>query len=220
MMDRFKIYGTPVGLLVLSVLTLGFAAYSFSFGLGGLTGTDPGSRFFVPGAVWANIGIGVHMMTGAVITVLTPLQLIPALRRRAPAWHRRMGYLLVVCAVPTAVGGLIFISYRGTIGGPVMNIGFSLYGCLIGLSALQAMRHARARNFDLHYAWALRFFVLAIGSWLYRVHYGIWYALTDGLGSQPDFRGTFDVIQVFAFYLPYLAMVELYLRRKRSGAPI
>jgi hypothetical protein len=58
--------------------------------------------------------------------------------------------------------------------------------------------------------------VLALSSWLYRVHYGLWFLVTGGLGSEPDFSGLFDRVQVFAFYLPYLLALEIWLRRTRA----
>lgn len=96
-----------------------------------------------------------------------------------------------------------------------MDLGFALYGLLTLGAALQTVRHAKAKRIAQHQAWALRFFWLAIGSWLYRVHYGLWYLATDGLWSNAEFTGAFDLAQNFAFYLPYLIAVELYLRRKR-----
>jgi len=41
------------------------------------------------------VSIFVHMLGGAVITVLAPLQLIAPLRRRLPVLHKYSGYLLV-----------------------------------------------------------------------------------------------------------------------------
>lgn len=211
-------YAVPTGLILVALMAGPFALYSLGFGLEGLGGRALDHRLFLPGATETNIAIFAHMTTGAVITVLAPVQLIPALRRRWPRWHRRLGYLLMLCAVPTAFGGLVFIGARGTIGGPVMNVGFALYGCLVALSVLQTVRFARVRDFEQHYAWAIRFFVLAIGSWLYRMHYAVWYAITDGYASAPDFSGVFDQVQVFAFYLPYLLLVELHLRRASARA--
>jgi hypothetical protein len=97
-----------------------------------------------------------------------------------------------------------------------MDIGFALYGLLLLLAALQTIRHARARRFALHQTWALRLFWLALASWLYRVHYGLWYLATDGLWSNPQFTGGFDLVQNFAFYLPYLLGVEVYLKRRSN----
>lgn len=43
-----------------------------------------------------------------------------------------------------------------------MNIGFDLYGVLLIVAAGNAWRHARARRFDLHRAWAIRPFTLIV----------------------------------------------------------
>ena len=51
-----------------------------------------------------------------------------------------------------------------------------------------------------------------MGSWLYRMDYGFWFVLADGVGHTADFRGPFDMIMSFFFYLPNLLLVELYLR--------
>ena len=154
------------------------------------------------------------MLSGGLITLLTPFQLVAVLRRRWPGLHRMSGRLLVIAGLLTAICGLTFVGGRGTIGGTVMDVGFTLYGTLLGLAAVQTYRSAHRREFDRHRTWALRFFCLAIASWLYRVHYGLWYFVTGGLWSEPDFSGGFDKVQVFAFYLPYLLLLEVYLRRE------
>lgn len=209
--------GVLIALLVLMVAP--FAIYSGGFALEGL-GLGPlrETYLFRAGAALSNAAIFGHMLTGAAVTLLAPLQLSTALRARFPAWHRWSGRVLVAGALITGIAGLIYIAQRGTIGGMWMDIGFALYGSLLILTAGQAMRHARARRFTQHRAWALRFFVLAIGSWIYRVHYGLWYLATDGLGSRDDFLGPFDLVQNFAFYLPYLLLVELYLRWRPAPA--
>lgn len=71
---------------------------------------------------------------------------------------------------------------------------------------------------DTHRAWALRLFALAIGSWLYRMEYGFWIMLFGRLGRTPDFRGPFDVVMAFFFYLPNLAVVEAFIRARRNTA--
>lgn len=204
-------------LLLLAILTLPFAYYAINFAQGGFRGALPDPHYILSDNMAANISIFVHMATGAVITVLVPLQLISALRRRLPGLHRWSGRLIILAALATALGGLIYIPLRGTIGGPLMDVGFSIYGALMLLAAAQTILHARARRIVTHNEWALRFFWLALGSWLYRVHYGLWYLVTNGLWSNPEFTGGFDHVQNFAFYLPYLIGVEIYLRRKRQG---
>lgn len=204
-----------IALILLALLVLPFSLYALNFGQGGLRDALPEPHYLFSDNFTANFMVFSHMIAGSIITILVPFQLIQPLRRRFPGLHRWSGRIIGTAAILTAIGGLIYIPLRGTIGGWPMDIGFTLYGTLTLLAAIQTVRQARAERFTTHYAWALRFFWLAIGSWLYRVHYGLWYLATDGLWSNADFTGAFDLIQNFAFYLPYLIGVEIYLARKR-----
>lgn len=203
-------------LVLTALLVLPFSLYALQFGQGGLRNALPKPHYLLSDQTAANITVFIHMMTGGVITCLVPLQLIRPLRQIYPALHRWTGRIIVVAAIPTAIGGLAYIGLRGSIGGWPMDAGFALYGTLTLTAATQTIRHARARRMGKHHAWALRLFWLAIGSWLYRVHYGLWYLATGGLWSNPAFTGAFDLVQNVGFYLPYLIGVEIYLRR-RSG---
>ncbi|MCG8349967.1 MAG: DUF2306 domain-containing protein [Chloroflexales bacterium] len=177
-------------------------------------------RLYNPDAPVATAGIGLHFAAGGIILVLGCIQLLGAVRTRYPALHRWIGRVYITAALLAGVGGLASIAAKGTIGGTVMNIGFSLYGILMVLTAVQTFRHARARRMEAHRAWALRLFALAIGSWLYRMDYGFWLLLTDGLGHTRDFRGPFDMVMAFFFYLPNLLVVEAFLRgRRRKASP-
>lgn len=170
-----------------------------------------------PGTPAANAGIGLHFAAGGLILVLGCIQLVDGLRRRWPAVHRWIGRVYVVAALLAGLGGLVFIAIRGTVGGMVMDIGFGLYGALMVLAVAKAWQHGLARRLERHRAWALRLFALAIGSWLYRMDYGIWMLLTGGMGHAQDFTGPFDRVMAFFFYLPNLLVVELYLRARQTG---
>jgi len=173
---------------------------------------------YEPGSLVTTSGIAVHFAAGGIILVLGCIQLIPAVRARLPALHRWIGRVYVSASFLAGIGGLTFILTRGTIGGPVMNLGFGLYGVLTVLCAVQTYRYARARQLSQHRAWALRLFALAIGSWLYRMDYGFWLLLAHGAGHVPTFRGWFDHIMAFFFYVPNLLLVELLLRSSRKEA--
>lgn len=206
--------GNTLFVAVLILFALPFAYYALARGM---ALNDPGeqalSRLFHGGAALSNIAVYGHMIAGGLITALAPLQLSQVLRQRAALLHRILGYVLVSAAVLTSLGGLMYIALQGTIGGAVMSTGFALYGILMLLAAVQTVRYARFRH-PLHRLWAERLVILALASWLYRVHYGVWEILTGGLGSRDDFSGPFDVIQVFAFYLPYLALHGWLWRRR------
>ncbi|RYY28556.1 MAG: DUF2306 domain-containing protein [Sphingomonadales bacterium] len=166
----------------------------------------------------ATIAIGSHFLTGGVLLLLGPIQLIGAIRRAAPAVHRWLGRLYVISAGLAGLGGLGFILSKGTIGGPVMSMGFGLYGALMVLGAVLTYVHARAGRVEKHRAWAIRLFALTVGSWLYRMEYGFWFLVAGRLGHASDFTGWFDAIMVFFFYLPNLAVAEMFIRA-RGTAP-
>lgn len=208
-----------IGLALLALATLPFVLHAFGRGVAGLAGDpDACDRFCWPDLPAVTQSIFAHMILGAAITLLVLVQVAGPVRRRFPSLHRWTGRITVLFGLATAAGGLAYMAGVGTVGGPVMTAGFTLYGMLMALAAVQTFVHARAKEFASHRRWALRLMVLALSSWLYRVHYALWYAATGGAGSAQDFSGPFDKVQVFAFFLPYLFVLELYLRRRSSAA--
>ncbi|MEM6481389.1 MAG: DUF2306 domain-containing protein [Pseudomonadota bacterium] len=205
-----------VFLLFLAMNTSWFVWHSARLGLQGLASDSPGevSRVFFSGSIWINVSIAAHMIAGAVLTIGAPLQALPFLRRRLPVWHRRLGYLLFGLACVTGVGGLFYIVFNGTVGGLWMSFWFAIYGAALITAATATVRFAIEKDWSRHFAWATRFVILAVGSWIYRMHYGFWYATTGGLEINEDFTGLFDRVQVFAFFVPYILVAEILLRRK------
>lgn len=213
-LDRMSI-ALYLGVAVFAVLGAGFVTYSVVFGVRGL-GFDLSqeSYLYTPGGAISNLAVFSHMILGGLIMLLAPLQLIGRLRMRYPRLHRNSGRLIIVAAIATALGGLIYIALRGTVAGAMMDAGFALYGALFLAAAVQTLRFARIGDFERHREWALRLFVLVMGSLIYRLHYTVWYLFTDGLWSTPELDGPFDQVQYVAFYLPYLAALELWFRRQ------
>ncbi|ACB95434.1 DUF2306 domain-containing protein [Beijerinckia indica] len=167
---------------------------------------------FDPASPSTVIAIGVHFVAGTILLLAGPVQLIPHIRNTYPAIHRWLGRTYVGAGFISGLGGLAFILMRGTIGGLPMNIGFGLYGALMILASVETYRHAAARRLEQHRAWAIRLFALAIGSWLYRMEYGLWFALTDPIGHTKTFDGWFDIVMSFFFYVPNLIVAELLIR--------
>jgi predicted membrane protein DUF2306 len=168
----------------------------------------------------ASAGIGLHFFAGAVLLLLGPIQLIKQVRAKAPAVHRWIGRIYAFAAFAAGAGGLTFIAVKGTVGGPMMSVAFAAYGALMVLASVQTVRHAMARNIDVHRAWATRLFALAIGSWLYRIGYGLFFAIAgqDNPGHTEDFAGWFDFVMDWAFFVPPLIIAEMFIRARRSQA--
>jgi hypothetical protein len=194
-----------------------FGLYILAFYLGNFAGghaelwNNNLDGLYEKGNLTSLAGMAAHLAAGAVVLLLGPVQFIAAVRSRWPWVHRWIGRVYVATCGLAGLGGLVFIAAKGTIGGLVMNIGFGLYGALMVLAATQAWRYAAARRFELHRAWATRLFALAVGSWLYRMDYGFWLLAMHRIGHREDFRGPFDIVMAFFFYLPNLAVAELYL---------
>lgn len=211
---------TFLGVALVAALSWPFTEHSIQRGMSMNSASEVAySRLHTQGSTLANIAIYGHMIGGGLLTILAPLQLIQPIRKYFPWFHRALGYAIAFMAIAVAFGGLIYMAYRGTIGGLPMTFGFSLYGILVLVAALQTVRHARARSAQ-HWVWGCRLIVLALGSWLYRVHYAIWYSFAGGAYTRPDFSGAFDVVQALLFYVPYLLALEwwLWVRQSRQTA--
>ncbi|MEQ1783896.1 MAG: DUF2306 domain-containing protein [Hyphomonadaceae bacterium] len=168
----------------------------------------------------ASAGIGMHFFAGAVLLLFGPIQLVAQVRAKAPAVHRWIGRIYALAAFLAGAGGLTFIAIKGTVGGMPMTVGFAMYGGLMVIAAVQTVRHAMARNIDVHRAWAIRLFALAIGSWLYRMCYGFWFLFAgrDNPGHTDEFSGWFDYAMDFAFFIPPLIVAEMFVRARRTQA--
>ncbi|WP_172677904.1 DUF2306 domain-containing protein [Ruegeria sp. 6PALISEP08] len=206
-------------LLALFYLTLlPFVVHGFGMiGVGLSDKAATQSYLFADGQIVANTAMTLHILAGTLLLMLVPLQLLNGLRLRYNRFHRALGTGLVALALMTGAAGMTYIPLRGTIGGPVMSAAFFLYGLCLFTAALMVARMALTGDRARHWSWGLRLFWLALGSWLYRVHYTLWYLATGGLGSEPDFSGPFDLVQNFAFYVPYLLAVQVWIVRRRSG---
>lgn len=174
---------------------------------------------YMASAPLSTTGMAIHFLCGGVLLLLGPVQLLKAVRDRYRRLHRYIGRAFVACAAVTGAGGVGFIFIQGTVGGMVMNVGFGLYGALMVLCAVMTVVRARQGRFAEHRAWGMRLFALVIASWLYRMEYGVWITLTGGIGHDSEnVDGWFDAFMSFAFYLPNLAVVEVFLRGHHARA--
>ena len=176
----------------------------------------------VPGDTMGNAALVAHIFLAVIITVGGPLQLVPALRARAPSFHRWNGRVYLTTAFASGISGLYMIWVGGIGGSLAQRVGISVDALLIMTFAVVAVRYALARNMRLHRRWALRLFMVVSASWFFRVGLMFWIAVNHGpAGFDPKtFRGPFIDVLSFAQYLVPLAVLEIYLRtRDRAGSP-
>lgn len=178
---------------------------------------------YVPGETFANVVVVMHVFFAALITSAGLLQLIPAVRMRAPAAHRWIGRVYIATAFAISLGGLYMVWGRGSVGDLSQHISISLNGLIIMVCAAVAWHHAREGRVGQHRRWALRLFMVVSGVWFFRIGLMFWVLANRGpAGFDPErFVGPALTVLSFSTYLVPLSVLELYLRAQdRGGATI
>jgi hypothetical protein len=203
-----------------------FAVYIFAFygSTAALGNWEAWNKRLIHGIVEGdpigNIAVMVHLALAFVITVGGPLQLVPQIRARAPTFHHWNGRVYILTAFVISLGALYMVWTRGVLGGFANHLAISLNAVLIMICAGYTVRHAIARNIDIHRRWALRLFLVVSGVWFFRVGLMAWVILNQGpVGVGENLDGPFAVFLAFGQYLVPLAVLEVYLRTQdRAGA--
>ncbi len=99
-----------------------------------------------------------------------------------------------------------------------MLIGFSIYGLLMMICPIQTLRFALIGKYQIHREWAIRLFALVLGSWIYRIGYGVIMTLLDRKGLGPQFSGPADYFMDFAFFVIPLIIAEIVIKGRKSSA--
>ena len=176
-------------------------------------------RGHVAGDTIGNVAMVVHVLIAAIVTLGGPLQLVPALRTRLPAFHRFHGRLYLATVVTASVSGLFLVWTRSGNASFLQHLTISINAVLILIAAWYSVRHAMAGKLGAHRRWALRLFLLVSGSWFFRVLLMFWIMVHGGpVGFNPDtFEGPALVaIGVLQYALP-LAVLEIYFGAQRSS---
>jgi hypothetical protein len=196
-----------------------FVIYIVSF-YGGAVLANDWSRWnkvlsagYIRGDSMGNAALAAHLAIAAIITLAGPLQLIPAVRARFPAFHRWSGRVYITTAVVTALAGTYMIWTRNGVGDMTQHVGSTLNAVLIILCAAMALRYALQRQFDRHRRWALRLFLVVSGSWFFRVGLLFWIMVNGGPAGfdAKTFTGPALNVLVFAESLLPLAVLQIYL---------
>ncbi|MBO9562480.1 MAG: DUF2306 domain-containing protein [Niastella sp.] len=179
------------------------------------------SHFYVKGDMVGNLVFGLHVALAAIITILGPLQLVPAIRNKVPRLHRISGRIYIYSAFIISAAGLYLTWVRGTVGGLFSAIGISINGIIIIVCAFFSVKYALQRKIKLHNQWAVHLLLGMSGVWLFRVFFMLWMVIHRApVGFDPKtFTGPFlNVLAVFVYIFPQ-AIVALYFRAKFSGSP-
>jgi len=102
----------PVALLALSAIPVVAGASRLVELTDETAATPANARFFD-----APLPIGVHIVTATVYAVVGAFQFAPALRRRRPDWHRRLGRVVAACGLVSGVSALWMTAFYPRVSG-------------------------------------------------------------------------------------------------------
>ncbi len=164
-----------------------------------------------------------HMVFGAMMNFISPYQVYLGLSRKKKAWHKYIGMSNIAIAFFGATVGSLYFSlyYDENVGvglQPYIYQPGAMYGVVMFYVIYKLIQTLVRRDFVAHKEWAIRLFILAIGSWLFRVTIGM-YATghTIGLGGILPGQTAFGIFNSWGFYVTPLVIYEVYLRLRRAG---
>jgi len=175
---------------------------------------------YLAGDTFGNFAVASHVLLGILIHGGGPLQLIPWIRKRAPAFHHWTGRTFLVAVVLNSISGLYMNWVRGMSGGALDVASNTATAGLVFTIAAITLRYAMARQIGAHRRWALRLFLVGSAVWFVRV--GVYGAVFLADQFEIDF-GTissqvFAVMNVAKLLVP-LGLLEFYFwAQKRAGS--
>jgi uncharacterized membrane protein len=104
-----------------------------------------------------------HMLSGILFISLAPLQFITKVRSKRLELHRRLGRVLVCCALVSGAYGLISTIALPAFGGLPSEAAAWFFGPLFLFAIVRAFWCARNKKITQHRQWMIRAFALGLG---------------------------------------------------------
>lgn len=174
---------------------------------------------YVAGDGSGNFMFALHTLLAAVVIACGLLQLVPAVRKRTPLFHRWAGRTYFSVGMLVAANGLWLTWVRDTYLSLISAVAVSLNGVLVLVCCSAAWLLARNGDFAAHRRWALRSFMVVSGVWFLRIGIMAWVLLTGGgIGMNRHMSGPADVVLQFGAFLIPLLVLEFYFRAQHGRA--
>ena len=148
-----------------------------------------------------------HIVAGPVTLLLGLVLLSQSVRRRWPAWHRRLGRIQAVLVLIVVAPSGLMMSMRAAFGS-IAAVGFATLSIALTVTVSMGWKAAMDRKFDTHQQWMLRCYALLFSAVVIR--------LNGGIGAIFGIDADWYYIQTaWTSWIIPLIGVELLLRRKR-----
>jgi len=147
-----------------------------------------------------------HIVPGAVYLLGAPLQLSKRIRRRHIRFHRRLGRVLIVAGVVTAVFAIV-VGVVMPFGDMAESSATVVFGIYFMTALTLAYRAIRSLDILTHRRWMIRAFAIGLGVGMIRIVIGV--GEVFGVGIEQSFGAAFWI--AFAM-LSFCAEIWLRLR--------
>jgi hypothetical protein len=163
----------PAGLILLSLIPVIAGAARLTELSGGAAITPQNARFFA-----SPVPVVVHIIRVTVYSLLGAFQFVPALRgRRAWAWHRTAGTILIPAGALTAMSGLWMSAFYPLPDGDTDVPLRILFGSAMLVSIVMGVLAIRRRDFVRHSVWMTRAYAIAVAAGTQALVIGPWILL-------------------------------------------
>jgi len=192
-------FWTALNLLLCSAIAL--VSFRYLLGVGPVPPLIFDNLFKAPWLV-------VHVAGAATALLVSPLQLIPSLRRGRPALHRWLGRVYVVGCTVGGIAGLPLAF--GSAAGPIATAGFGTLAVAWLVTTLVGWRAGAAGRMLEHRLWMVRSFSLTYAAVTLRVYLAV-------LPTLPIAFVTGYRVIAFLCWVPNLVVAELLLGKLRQA---
>jgi uncharacterized membrane protein len=175
-----------------------------------------GVTSYIPADTIGNFAFGSHALGAAIVAIAGGLQLVPAVRRRLPRFHRINGRIFLLTCVILTLSGLYLVWIRKAPPASFSELTTTLNAALILTCSYFVVRRALARDIKNHSRWAMRLYLVANGQWFLRLGVMCYMALGNLIGTASFTDGFFTYWNYAAFIIP-LVVLQLYFCAKDTG---
>lgn len=173
---------------------------------------------YIEGDAQGNWIFLVHALGAGLVALGGVLQLVPAIRQRAPRFHRWNGRVFMAIVVLLSLSGFYLEWVRDEPPTTLSGFATSINGALILGFAYLAYKTATRKQFAHHRQWAICLFLVSNAQWFTRVGLFGYMAICQMIGVGTDSVGAFFAFWKFGAFLVPLMVAWLYQASARRSS--
>lgn len=109
-----------------------------------------------------NLPLLIHVLGASAYYLLAAVQMIPGVRRKHPAWHRRAGRIAILTGVASALACTWITLAHPHVQGPMLYYARLVFGPMWMLCLILGYVSIRKGMYQAHRAWMIRAFAIAM----------------------------------------------------------